>query len=150
LLTVEVSLPTIAVLRAHRQRQLEQRLRAGELWADLDLVFSTDDGKPYDGGFISRTFKKIATDAALQGPRFHDLRHSSVTLLLKSGEPMANVSRRTGHSTIGVTVDTYGHQLGARGSMAATMGEIIGNSIANPDRWLAKTNLGRRAKRDDC
>ena len=38
---------------------------------------------------------------------------------------MANVSRRAGHSTIGVTVDTYGHHLGDGGSMAATMGGIL-------------------------
>ena len=31
-------------LKVHPQRQLEQRLRAGELWQDNDLVFPTEPG----------------------------------------------------------------------------------------------------------
>lgn len=135
--TVEVSGLTVTVLRSHRQRQLEQRLRVGELWQDNDLVFPTDLGAPQDGTVISRAFGKIAAEAGLEGMRFHDLRHSSVSLLLRSGEPMADVSRRAGHAGIGVTVDTYGHQLGAGKSMATTMGTILAKAIGDPDGWLA-------------
>ena len=135
--TVELSMPAVAVLRSHRQRQLEQRLQAGEHWQDNDLVFPTEVGSPQDGTVISRSFKKIATVCGLEGLRFHDLRHSSVSLLLKGGESMADVSRRAGHAGIGVTVDTYGHQLGAGKSMATTMGSILAKAIGDPDGWLA-------------
>ncbi len=135
--TVEVSAPTIAILKSHRQRQLEQRLRAGELWTDMDLVFPTDLGTPQDGSYVSRVFGIVAKEAGLANVRFHDLRHSSVTLLLRSGEPVADVSRRVGHSGIGVTVDTYGHQLGAAKSLATTMGSILAEAIGDPTRWLA-------------
>ena len=78
----------------------------GELWTDLDLVFPTDLGGPQDGSIVSKALRKIASGAGLEGLRFHDLRHSSVSFLLRSGEPMADVSRRAGHLGIGVTVDT--------------------------------------------
>ena len=134
--TVEVSEPTVAVLKSHRQRQLELRLRAGELWQDNDLVFPTDRGAPQDGTVISRAFNKIAAEAGIVGLRFHDLRHSSLSLLLKGGESMADVSRRAGHAGIGVTVDTYGHQLGEAKSLALTMGGILGKAVGDPDGWL--------------
>ena len=135
--TVVLSEPTIAVLRAHRQRQLEQRLRVGELWQDLDLIFPTRVGTPQDGNRASREFAKLAREAGVEPLRFHDLRHSSVSLLLQSGEPMADVSRRVGHATIAVTVDTYGHGLGAGGSMARTMGDILSQAIGDGTAWLA-------------
>ena len=41
--------------------------------------------------------------------RFHDLRHVAATTLLQAGVPMPVVSRILGHSSIQITVDTYGH-----------------------------------------
>jgi integrase len=134
---VGISAPTIAVLRSHRQRQLERRLRLGEVWTDLDLVFPTSRGTRQNATEVSKSFRKLATDAGFDALRFHDLRHSSVSLLLSSGESMADVSRRVGHSGIGTTVDTYGHLLGSAPSLAATMGSILEESVADPDRWLA-------------
>ncbi len=42
---------------------------------------------------------------------FHDLRHSHATQLLRLGIPAKVVSERLGHSTIGITLDTYSHVL---------------------------------------
>lgn len=41
--------------------------------------------------------------------RFHDLRHTCATNLLKAGVPLAHVSRILRHSGIRITADTYGH-----------------------------------------
>jgi len=125
------------VLKAHRQRQLEHRMKVADLWTDLDLVFPTEMGTPQSGSYIARAFRKAVAEAGFKDLRFHDLRHSSVSLLLRSGEPMANVSRRAGHSSIGVTVDTYGHKLEAGGTMAATMGAILEEAVPDRTRWLA-------------
>ena len=134
---VEVSATTVTALKVHRQRQLEQRLRAGELWTNLDLVFANETGSPLDGSYVSRVFRQIASGIGLKTMRFHDLRHSSVSLLLKNGESMAEVSRRAGHSSIGVTVDTYGHQMGDAKSLAETMGAILEKAVTDPATWLA-------------
>ena len=135
--TVEISAFTASVLKAHRQRQLEHRMKVADLWTDLDLVFPTEMGTPQSGSYIARAFRKAVAEAGFKDLRFHDLRHSSVSLLLRSGEPMANVSRRAGHSSIGVTVDTYGHKLEAGGTMAATMGAILEEAVPDRTRWLA-------------
>lgn len=43
--------------------------------------------------------------------RFHDLQHTSATLLLLAGENAKMVSERLGHATITITLDTYSHLL---------------------------------------
>lgn len=148
--TVEISPPTAAALMTHRRQQIERRMKAGNLWANLDLVFPTGVGTPIEGNRVSMAFGKLATEAGLEGLRFHDLRHSSVSLLLQSGEPMADVSRRAGHATINVTVDTYGHGLGAGGSLGDDDGKYLearsgGRRKRMVSKWLAnaKTSLGR-------
>ncbi len=43
--------------------------------------------------------------------RFHDLRHSHATHLLRAGVHPKVVSERLGHSSVGITLDTYSHVL---------------------------------------
>ena len=43
--------------------------------------------------------------------RFHDLRHTAATLMLKAGVHPKVVSERLGHATIAITLDTYSHVL---------------------------------------
>ena len=58
--------------------------------------------------------------------RFHDLRHTSATLLLAAGVHPKVVQERLGHSQIGITLDTYSHvvptmQLEAAGKLDAIL-----------------------------
>jgi len=109
-----IALPALAVeaLRQHRVRQLEERLRAGGLWEDHDLVFPNHTGKPLERqNVVKRSFRPLLAKAGLPYIRFHDLRHSAATLLLSLGEHPKVVQERLGHSTIGVTMDTYSHVL---------------------------------------
>ncbi len=43
------------------------------------------------------------------GMKFHDMRHTVATLLLKSGIPIQHVQRIIRHASITTTVNTYGH-----------------------------------------
>lgn len=43
--------------------------------------------------------------------RFHDLRHTSATLLIHTGEFPKVIQSRLGHSNITTTMNTYGHLL---------------------------------------
>ena len=42
-------------------------------------------------------------------PTPHDCRHSHASWLIEAGVPLAVISRRLGHHSITITVDTYGH-----------------------------------------
>lgn len=42
-------------------------------------------------------------------PRIHDMRHTHASMMLAAGLSMYELSRRLGHSSIQITVDTYSH-----------------------------------------
>ena len=45
---VPLSKPVVAMLRAHRLKQKQERLRAGNQWRETGLVFTTELGTPVD------------------------------------------------------------------------------------------------------
>lgn len=109
--TRRLPLPNIAVdaLREQRVRVASQRLRA-VAWEDHDLVFPNQVGRPLEKqNLVFRSFKPLLARAGLPDMRFHDLRHSTATIMLSMGEHPRVVQERLGHSTIAVTMDVYSH-----------------------------------------
>ncbi len=95
--------PLLSVLQAQRVAQLEERLAAGELWQDWDLVFARKDGRPIDASDDWAEWKKITTAAGIKDSRPHDARHTAATLLLEQGVDIRVVQEILGHSTLAVT-----------------------------------------------
>ena len=101
----------IEALKHHRTRQLEARLLADAAWQEHDLVFCNIYGGFLDPANVLRLFGQLLEDADLPHMRFHDLRHSSATILLGMGVHPKVVQELLGHSQIGMTMDTYSHVL---------------------------------------
>lgn len=125
--TVALDAATTTLLRSHRTRQLEERLRAGTAWRnDHDLVFVRDDGTLLPPDWVTRTFQRTATARGLEPIGPHGLRHTWATLALQAGVPAKVVSERLGHSNVGMTLDRYSHVLPTMQEDAAeTIGEIL-------------------------
>ncbi|MCX6020328.1 MAG: site-specific integrase [Chloroflexi bacterium] len=107
---------TVAALRAHRVRQLEERLHAGDVWEDWQgagLVFTREDGGPLHASTVTHGFQKLLERAGLPKVRFHDLRHTAATLLLAQGAPARLIMEVLGHSQISLTMNTYAHVMPA-------------------------------------
>jgi len=106
-----VSVPQYAVraLKAHRARQLEQRLKAGTEWRDSGLVFTNTTGGPIEPVTLLRDYKRLLADAKLPSIRFHNLRHSAASLMLAQGVPLKTIQEILGHSSIAVTSAFYAH-----------------------------------------
>lgn len=106
-----VALPDVAVaaIRAHRVKQLQERLVAGSRWHDMGLVFTSTIGTPLDGRNVTRHFQKLLRDAGLPRQRFHDLRHTCASLLLAQGVHPRVVMEILGHSQIQLTMNIYSH-----------------------------------------
>jgi len=100
---------TVAVLKEHRTRQLEERLAWTEAYEDHDLVFCRENGTPLNPETFTLTFKRLAATAELPPIRLHDLRHSYATAALAAGVPVKVVSDRLGHANVGITSDLYMH-----------------------------------------
>lgn len=99
----------IKEFRKHKKRQNEEKLIAGQIYEDNDLVIATELGKPIDQRNLTRKFKSICKRADLQDVNFHALRHTYATRLLEANEHPKVVQEILGHSSISVTLDTYSH-----------------------------------------
>ena len=113
-------LPNVCLeaLKAHRKRQLEERLKAGANWLETGLVFTTyqkhKDGKIGAGLHPRNVLRAFHTLLAAATPkihrvRFHDLRHSAASLLIAAGVELVEVSMLLGHSELRTTADLYSH-----------------------------------------
>jgi integrase len=112
--SVPLSKTAVAVLRAHRTRQNEERLRLGDLWLDHDLVFPNRVGKPMDhGNLYYREYKPLLQRAGLgdEDFTFHSLRHTFATELFNQHKRPKIIQSLLGHSSITQTIDTYSHLL---------------------------------------
>jgi len=117
---VHLSALAVAALRRHRLAQLEERMRAANLWENHDLVFTNERGRPLDGNnFRQRTFAPLLERAGLPKIRFHDLRHTAATLLMSQGVPIKVASEMLGHADITTTLRTYSHVLPGMQQQAA-------------------------------
>ena len=124
----QVSLPSVAVaaLREHRTRQKVERVRAGDLWEDTGLVFTTEIGTALDKGNLTRGFKCLLKQAGLPDVRFHDLRHTCASLLRAQGLDHRLIMETLGHSQIGITMSLYSHIYpAARREAADKIDEIL-------------------------
>jgi integrase len=109
---IPISNTLIKTLKAHRRKQLEERIKLGENYQVMDLVFASEIGTPLlHGNLLRRHFKPIRDNAKLPKIRLYDLRHTTATLLLLAGENPKVISERLGHASIVLTLDTYSHVL---------------------------------------
>ena len=78
-----------------------------------EFVWQSPQGGPFRySNWFKRHFKPAVVRAGLpEGTRFHDLRHTYAALLIAQGAHPRAIMERMGHSTITVTLDTYGHLL---------------------------------------
>lgn len=98
----------IEALRRQRERVDEMRIAAGERWDERGLVHPNRYGRPIEKqNLTQRNWKPFLERNGFRDMRFHDLRHSTATLLFRLGVPMKVIQSILGHSTISVTSDIY-------------------------------------------
>lgn len=102
---------TVAALREHRKRQLEESLAFGPAYSDNQLVFCREDGAPIHPQRVSVLFRAQVKAAGVPMIRLHDLRHTWASLALQAGVNPKVVSERLGHASVGFTLDTYSHAI---------------------------------------
>ncbi|MBX6765537.1 MAG: site-specific integrase, partial [Rubrobacteraceae bacterium] len=117
---IRLSGRAITALRAHRKALLEERMQRAGLWQEQDLVFPSGVGTPMSGRNLYREFKTLLKRADLPDIRFHDLRHTCATLLLRQGVNPKFVQELLGHADISLTLNTYSHILPDMGDAAAS------------------------------
>lgn len=135
--TMALDPATVAALREHRRRQLEERMLAGPAWnetftdwqglARADLVWTYGEGSPIHPKTLYERFLRHAVAAGLPRIRLHDVRHSYASAALASATGWHDVkviSQRLAHASVAIRLDTYSH-------VPPAADEAIADTLAN-------------------
>ena len=91
-----------------RKRYERNRSRRRAQFLDADYICCSNYGKPRSKDFHWSHYKKLLRDIGLPDIRWHDLRSTYCTLLLKQDFNPKAVSRLMGHAKEIITMDVYG------------------------------------------
>ncbi|HAA3128503.1 tyrosine-type recombinase/integrase [Listeria seeligeri] len=94
-------------------------------WAGHHFLFADSNGKPFRPDSYYQRWKRLIERHDLPSIRFHDLRHTSATLLLNSGLDIKVIQERLRHKSFNTTADIYSHVLKEKQQEAA-------NTFKNP------------------
>jgi integrase len=107
------------ILNAHRAKQNELRLKAGEQWEERDLVFCNRHGGFLRQHVVAERFHKLLDEVGLPRMRVHDLRHSAASIMLAMGVNPKLIQQILGHSHLSMTMMKYTHILSSMQKEAA-------------------------------
>lgn len=84
-----------------------------DLWSEGKhfLLLSHDNGKPFHPDSMRDWWIRFLKRHNLKFINIHGLRHTMVNLLIELETPLSTISKRAGHSGIGITNDIYGHRI---------------------------------------
>jgi integrase len=126
----------------------EMRQLAGESWQENNLLFPSQVGTPLEERNVLRRFQAICEANGLPRLRLYDLRHPHASLLINEGVHPKKISERLGHSSIKLTMDTYGHLFeGSDRDSAEKMEKLFGGEPRAP-RVLTMPNRNRVADKN--
>jgi len=120
----------VSILKDIRKKQEDNKKYFEDNYDPRGFAYAQADGRPYDPGYVSRNFNRVTREykykcekdngeieentivELLNIPpiRFHDLRHTHATLLLKAGVSVKVVAERLG-DTVDTVLHTYAHVL---------------------------------------
>lgn len=124
--TRTISIPDFVLeeLQRHKEQQEDFKRLLGAAYKENDLICCYADGTAINPASFSHMFERAQDKHGLLNIRFHDLRHTNATLMLKSKVPPKVAAERLGHSSIGITMDLYSHVM-------KEMQEEAANKISN-------------------
>ena len=126
-----IALPPSAtmMLRLQKVKATNLRERLGTTLENSDYIFSLapDGKKPLRPLSVTVAFERTARRAGVKVIRFHDLRHTHASLMLKENVPLKVVSERLGHASVAITGDIYSHVMpGLQESAAVNFDAALG------------------------
>lgn len=89
--------------------QEEYKKLFGDCYVNSGYIFTKADGSPYYPSYPTHELQKLLKKHNLPHIRWHDLRHTTASLLILKGWQMKEISDWLGHADISTTMNIYGH-----------------------------------------
>ena len=126
------SMPLVGGIRERLENLKAQQEKNREICGNcynpdfLGYVFVDEMGNLYNPDMVSYSFQKLLKKHGLRKIRFHDIRHSCASLLLKNGVNLKLIQEWLGHSDISTTLNLYAHlDTTAKDVSAAAMSQAL-------------------------
>lgn len=98
------------VLIKQRFWQNQNREKYGDAYIESDYVFTWEDGRPFRPDSLYRSFQRVLKRNGFSPLlRFHDLRHSTASILYSRGWDLKDIQMWLRHADIKTTGDVYTH-----------------------------------------
>lgn len=98
--TITLPTPVLAALQAHPRPKIESL---------EGFIFCTKVGTPLEPRNVIRSWHALLAKAGLPRFRFHDLRHTAITNMLRAGVDIKVVAQIVGHKDATMILRTYAH-----------------------------------------
>ena len=122
---------TIPYLRSLKEQQEKYKKRMGNKYEDpQEHVCTHSNGKPFSPDYVSHEFGKLLERHNLPRIRFHELRHTTGSLLLEKGATIKQIQEYLGHEDVSTTLNIYAHlSVEGKKETALTMGSMFKTAI---------------------
>jgi hypothetical protein len=94
---------------------------------DLQLVFATSLGTPWDAGLVvRRKLRPLLRSLGIQEAGLHAFRHANASLMDRLGTPLKVRQQRIGHADVRLTLQVYSQAVGEdHVRVAEQLGEML-------------------------
>ena len=106
---IYLSSSTINILKEYKEWQNQYISSVKGKWNDNDRIFTDKYGNHMHPDTCNKIINKVTKKYNLRKLKFHELRHTSTTLLIDSGINPKAVSERLGHANANITMNIYTH-----------------------------------------
>lgn len=96
------------LIQLKNQKELQRRV-CGSEYTNSDYIFTWPDGRLYRPDYVTRAFQNVLRKNGIPKMRFHDLRHSTASILYDKGWELKDIQTWLGHADIETTGNIYTH-----------------------------------------
>lgn len=114
------------VLLNLKTKEAEHREFFGNKYIENDYIFKHEDGSLFRPDTVTRGFQRALEKAGLPKMRFHDLRHSTASIIYDKGWDVGKAKEWLRHADIETTVNIYTH---VGNSRTIALGEDFNNTF---------------------
>lgn len=127
--TISIPLSVMITLQAYKNDWENVHKENEDSWVNKNykFLFCHSNGQPIYPKSLTDKWKAFVKNREIRYIRFHDIRHTSVTILINRGIHAKVISDRIGHSKISTTMDVYGHVIGSADANAAAVYDDVFN-----------------------
>jgi integrase len=120
------------VLLQLKSEQSKNKKLFGSEYNKSDYVFTWEDGRLIQPDFVSKKFRKLLKKHDMPDIRFHNLRHTTASILVSKGFDIKSIQMWLRHANVKTTLNIYAHvSEDAKHTIAKDISNMFSSSTEN-------------------